>query len=164
MPVSVRPAVPAAARLFAGGIYLWFGLAKIIDVDLTIRSVRAYQILPEAIVPAFGTALPVVEMALGVLLVAGLVTRAAALATGLLSLAFFLAICSAWVRGLSIECGCFGNSGYTADPVPGYVRELVINALIIAACWWLIRRPASRFSLDSALGLSPPTVKELSHD
>ena len=145
-----------AARLIAGGIYTGFGLAKVSDIDGTIRSVRAYQILPEAIVPLFGTALPMAEIALGVLLLTGLTTRPAAIATGLLSLAFFSGIVSAWIRGLSIECGCFGNSGYTNDPVPGYIRELVINAVIIAACGWLIRRPASRFSLDSALRLSAP--------
>lgn len=148
-----------AARLVAGGIFAWFGLAKITDIDGTIRSVRAYQILPEAIVPLFGTALPVAEIALGALLLTGLTTRPAAIVTGLLSFAFFAGIASAWIRGLSIECGCFGNSGYTNNPVPGYICELVINAVIIAACGWLIRWPASRFSLDSALRLSPLSVK-----
>ncbi len=161
--MSVALSWPAlTARLVAGGIYLSFGFAKITDIDQAIRSVRAYRLLPEAIVPAAGTALPVIEMAVGVLLLAGLVTRAAAMAAGVMSLAFLTGICSAWARGLSIECGCFGNGGYTDNPVPGYIRELVINAVIIAACWWLIRRPASRFSLDSALGLSPETSTRFS--
>jgi uncharacterized membrane protein YphA (DoxX/SURF4 family) len=147
--------ISVAARLVAGGIYTGFGLAKITDIDGVIRSVRAYQLLPEVVVPAAGTVLPVIEIAIGVLLLTGLVTRAAAVLTGLFSLAFFIGVSSVWARGLSIECGCFGNGGYTSHPVPGYIRELVLNAVIIAASLWLIRRPASRFSLDVALRLVP---------
>jgi uncharacterized membrane protein YphA (DoxX/SURF4 family) len=165
MPIAPLPAavrnisltrarwVSTGARLAVGGVYTVFGLAKLVDIDTTIRSVRAYQLLPEGIVPSVGTALPLVEIAAGVLLLLGLVTRPAAVVTGLLSLAFFIGVASAWARGLSIECGCFGNGGYTSNPVPGYVRELAINTAMIVASLWLIARPASRFSLDGALRL-----------
>ena len=39
------------------------------------------------------------------------------------------------------------------DELPGYIRELVLNAVLILACGWLLRRPDSRWSLDSVLGL-----------
>lgn len=142
-------------RLLAGGVFLYTGFAKIQDVDETIRSVRNYQLLPEAIVPTVGSALPILELVLGGLLVAGLLTRFTAALTALASLAFFIGVASAWARGLQIECGCFGNGGYTADPVPGYVRELVLNAAIMLGCAWLIRYGAGRLSLDRRLGLTP---------
>jgi uncharacterized membrane protein YphA (DoxX/SURF4 family) len=151
-----------AARLLAGGVYTGFGLAKIGDVEGTIRSVRAYRLLPEAVVPTVGTALPAVEVAVGVLLLLGLLTRPAAVVTAVLSTCFVIGIATAWARGLSIECGCFGNGGSTNHPVPGYVRELLVNAGALACCGWLLARSAGRFSLDSALGLAghPPTTKE----
>lgn len=143
------------ARLLAGAVFLYSGWAKIQDIDETIRSVRNYQLLPEAVVPTVGSALPVLELLLAVLLLSGLLTRVVAVVTGVVSLAFFIGVASAWARGLQIECGCFGNSGFSNNPVPGYVRELVLNAAIMVACVWLLRRGPGRFALDQALGLSP---------
>lgn len=154
------PWVPLAARLLVGGVFLTFGTAKLLDLDTTIRSVRAYQLLPEAVVPAVGSALPLVEIGLGLLLVLGLLTRVAAVATALLSVAFVVGIASAWARGLSIECGCFGNGGFTNDPVPGYLRELVINAGVLLGCGLLLARGAGRLALDHALGLVVPASEE----
>ena len=146
--------VSTVARCAIGAVFAFSGFTKVVDIDGTIRAVRAYRLLPEAIVPTIGSGLPVLELALAVLLLGGLLTRVAAIITVPLSAAFFIGVASAWVRGLSIECGCFGNGGPTANPVPGYVRELVLNGLLILAAGWLIRRPASRWSLDTALGLS----------
>lgn len=145
--------VSTVARLVVGGVYLGSSLTKIGDIDGTIRTVRAYRLLPEAIAPTFGSALPIVELCLAGLLVAGLLTRIAAGLTIVMSAMFFFGVASAWARGLEIQCGCFGNNGAATHPVPGYVRELVLNAVLIAICVWLVRRPASGVSLDSALGL-----------
>lgn len=152
--MSKRDSFGPVVRLLAGGVFLYTGWAKIQDIDDTIRSVRNYQLLPEAIVPTVGSALPVLELILGALLVAGLLTRITATATGLLSLAFFIGVASAWARGLQIECGCFGNSGFTNNPVPGYVRELVLNGAIMLGCALLIRFGPGRLALDRALGLT----------
>ncbi len=140
-------------------MFLYTGWAKIQDIDDTIRSVRNYQLLPEAIVPTVGSALPVVELILGVLIVAGLLTRVTTVLVALTSLAFFIGVASAWARGLQIECGCFGNSGFTANPVPGYLRELVLNAAIMLGCAWLIRFGPGRVALDQALGLTPVALE-----
>jgi uncharacterized membrane protein YphA (DoxX/SURF4 family) len=153
--------VSVVLRVLAGGVFLYTGWAKLQDIDDTIRSVRNYQLLPEAIVPTVGSALPILELILGVLLVAGVLTRYVSVVTGLMSLAFFIGIVTAWARGLQIQCGCFGNSGFTPDPVPGYVRELVLNAAIMLACAWLFRAGAGRFALDEVLGLSP--AADLTH-
>ena len=141
------------ARFVVGAVFAFSGFTKVVDIDGTIRSVRAYRILPEAIVPTVGAGLPVLELGLAFLLLTGLLTRVAAIITVPVSAAFFIGVASAWARGLSIECGCFGNGGLTANPVPGYVRELVLNAVLMLAAGHLIRYPASRWSLDDVLGL-----------
>ena len=56
---------------------------------------------------------------MGALLLAGLLTRGAAAVAGLLMLVFVAGIASAWARGLSIDCGCFGTGGPVA---PGDTR------------------------------------------
>ena len=153
-----RPApetVSTVARLIAGGVFAVSGWAKVVDVEATVRSVRAYDLLPESLVRVTGTGLPVLELGLAALLLTGLATRLAAVLTAVLGATFLGAVASAWARGLSIECGCFGNGGYTANPVPGYVRELVLNTVLLGLAAWLLRHPASRFSLDGALRLTP---------
>lgn len=157
MFVSLRhDGASVAARLVVSGVFIGFGTTKLVDVDQTIRSVRAYRLLPEALVPTVGTALPLLEVLVGLLVLLGLLTRATASVAGLLSLAFVVGIVSAWARGLSIECGCFGTGGFTPDPVPGYLRELAINAVLVAACLRLLTRPPGRLSLDHLLGLTRP--------
>jgi uncharacterized membrane protein YphA (DoxX/SURF4 family) len=143
------------ARLLAGGVFAASGWTKVVDVEATVRSVRAYDLLPESLVRVTGTGLPVLELGLAALLLTGLATRLAAGVTALLGLVFLAGVSSAWARGLSIECGCFGNSGFTSNPVPGYVREIVLNTVLIGVAAWLLRHPASRFSLDGALRLTP---------
>jgi uncharacterized membrane protein YphA (DoxX/SURF4 family) len=149
--------VSTVARVLIGGVFAVSGWTKVVDIEATVRSVRAYDLLPESLVRVTGTGLPVLELGLAALLLTGLATRFAAAASGVASIAFLVGVGSAWARGLSIECGCFGNSGFTPDPVPGYVRELVLNTVIVALAAWLLRHPASRFSLDGALRLTPAT-------
>jgi uncharacterized membrane protein YphA (DoxX/SURF4 family) len=158
LPGLSPAAVSTLARLVAGGVFAVSGWVKIVDVEATVRSVRAYDLLPESLVRVLGTGLPVLELGLAALLLAGLATRLAAGITAVLAVVFAAAVASAWARGLSIECGCFGGGGFTANPVPGYVRELLIDTALLGLACWLLRHPASRFSLDGALRLTPPVT------
>ena len=72
---------------------------KLLHPAESVRAVRAYDLLPEAIVPAVGHLLPVVEIVIGACLVLGLLTRSTALVSGLLFVAFIIGISSAWARG-----------------------------------------------------------------
>lgn len=146
--------VSLVLRLAVGGVFIFSGYTKILDVNETIRSVRNYQLLPEAIVPTVGSALPILELLLAALLLVGVVSRISAVVTFLLSLAFFFGVSWAWAHGYKIECGCFGNGGFTSNPVPGFVRELVLNGFIMIACAWLFRRGPGRWSVDAWLGLT----------
>jgi uncharacterized membrane protein YphA (DoxX/SURF4 family) len=155
---AVAPLVSLGARLVLAAVFAASGWPKLTDPEGTLRSVRAFRLVPEAFVPAFGYALPAVELAVALLLLAGLVTRATALVVAGLLVMFVAGIAAAWARGLSIDCGCFGAAGATvADPVRGYVLDLLRDAALLALALWLAARPASPFSADRRLGLLPPT-------
>jgi uncharacterized membrane protein YphA (DoxX/SURF4 family) len=100
---------------------------------------------------AVGTVLPVVEIAVGLLLVAGLLTRAAAAAGGLLMLVFVGGIVSAWARGLSIDCGCFGTGGPVTPGETAYLPDLLRDLGLLALAAWLVVRPRTPLALDSLL-------------
>jgi uncharacterized membrane protein YphA (DoxX/SURF4 family) len=139
------------ARLVAGAVWLVAGYSKFSDPAATVRAVRAYQLLPESIVPTLGHLLPVVEMAVGVCLLLGLLTRAVAVISALLLLVFIFGISSAWVRGLQIECGCFGGGGLKENAARGYAVDIVRDIGLVLVSAWLVGFPRTRLSLDSLL-------------
>lgn len=139
------------ARLVTGGVWIVAGALKFPDPAASVRAVRAYDLLPEAIVPTVGHLLPVVEVVTGVALLVGLLTRPVAIVSSLLFAAFIVGIAAAWARGLSIDCGCFGGGGFDADAAEKYPGEIARDLGLLALSLWLVVRPSSRFSLDGTL-------------
>jgi uncharacterized membrane protein YphA (DoxX/SURF4 family) len=137
-----------AARLVLGVVFLVSGALKVVDPAQTRIAVRAYQLLPSELVGPVATGLPLLELVLGTLLVAGAFTRWAALASALLLLVLMTAVAQAWARGLSIDCGCFGGGGAVAKENTRYPQELArdLGAALLAS--WLVVRPRAALSVD----------------
>ena len=140
-----------AARLVIGGVWIAAGVLKLPDPAASVRAVRAYDLLPEAVVPMVGHLLPVVEVVVGTALVLGLLTRGGALVSALLFLLFVGAIASVWARGISIECGCFGGGGARQDASSSYPLEIVRDVGLLALSVFLVWSPRTRFALDRLL-------------
>ena len=140
------------ARLVVGGVWLAAGLLKLPDPTENVRAVRAYQLLPESLVPVVGHALPILEILVGVCLLAGVLVRANAVLSIVLLLAFIIGISSAWARGLSIDCGCFGGGGGPAENAQAkYPWELARDFGLLLLSGWLAYRPRTRWALDNQL-------------
>jgi uncharacterized membrane protein YphA (DoxX/SURF4 family) len=138
---QVRDVVGTVARLGLAAVFLVSGVLKAIDPDGTYVAVRAYDVLPKAAVAAVAVVLPWLEIALGLLLLAGLATRAVAVAGAGLLLVFVAGVTQAWARGLSIDCGCFGGGGVVDPGQAAYGRELLRDAGFLLLAGWLIVRP-----------------------
>jgi len=148
-----RPAdvVGLLARLTLGVVLIVAGGLKVTSPAVSARAVRAFQIIPYDIAGYVGYALPMVEILIGLLLVAGLFTRASAMVGGLLMLAFIVGIASAWMRGLTIDCGCFGGGGTIAAAQTQYGWDILRDAGLVACAAWLVVRPRTAYSLDQRL-------------
>jgi uncharacterized membrane protein YphA (DoxX/SURF4 family) len=144
---AITPWVSTAMRLVLGVVLLVAGAAKVIDPQASVAAVRAYELLPGGLVTAVGWGLPFLELVLGVLLLAGIGVRPAALATAVLLTVFIAAVASAAARGLSIDCGCFGGGGPVPPGQTAYAREILRDLALLAAAVWLVVRPQSRLSL-----------------
>ncbi|MFZ2503434.1 MAG: MauE/DoxX family redox-associated membrane protein [Nocardioides sp.] len=143
------------ARLIVGGVWIVAGALKLPDPAGSVRAVRAYELLPEAVVPLVGYALPAVEIAVGLALVVGFLTRPAAVTSAALFVVFIVGISAAWARGLQIDCGCFGGGGFDADATAKYPWEIARDVGLLALSAFLAIRPRTPFSLDTLLAPSP---------
>jgi uncharacterized membrane protein YphA (DoxX/SURF4 family) len=140
------------ARMLVGGVWVVAGVLKLPDPNENVRAVRAYDLLPESVVPVVGHALPILEILVGVCLLLGLLTRVAAVVSAVLLVAFVVGIASAWGRGLSIECGCFGGgAGPAADAAAKYPWEIARDVGLLALSAWLVRRPHTPWATDNRL-------------
>jgi uncharacterized membrane protein YphA (DoxX/SURF4 family) len=140
------------ARLVVGGVWVAAGVLKAPDPAGNVRAVRAYQLLPEPLVPVVGHGLPIVEILVGGCLLLGLLTRVTAVLSALMLLAFVIGISSVWARGLSIECGCFGGgAGPTTDASAKYPWEITRDVGLLLLSAWLAWRPRTSWAVDNPL-------------
>lgn len=143
-----------AARIGLVVVWTWASLSKLPDPDGSVRAVRAFRILPEALAVPVGFGLPVLELAMAALLALGLFTRVSGVLTVVLMGLFVIGIASAWARGLSIDCGCFGGGGDVDPSETNYPAEIARDLLFAAMGAYLVWRPGTPWSLDRRLGLT----------
>ena len=148
---AAAPWVSTAARLVLGGVFVVAGWLKVIDPQSSVAAVRAYRLLPDSVATIVGWGLPFAEIALGILLLAGIATRVAAAVAAVLLIVFIAAVVSAAARGLSIDCGCFGGGGEVAPGQTAYGVEIVRDLGLLLLAFWLVWHPSSRLALDQLL-------------
>jgi uncharacterized membrane protein YphA (DoxX/SURF4 family) len=139
------------ARMVVGIVWVWAALAKLPDPAGSVRAVRAYDLLPEAIVPTIGHGLPMVEVLVGAILVLGIFTRPTSVVSSLMFVAFVIGIASAWARGLQIDCGCFGGGGFDASATSKYPWEIARDGGLLLLSLYLVWRPRTPLSVDNLL-------------
>lgn len=97
-------------RLVIGGAFIWAAATKVTELQRFGTEIANYQLLPPVFVPWFAVALPGIELVAGVACLAGVRTRAAVIVLTALTLVFIVALTQALVRGINLECGCFGGA------------------------------------------------------
>lgn len=137
------------ARFALGGVLLVAGALKIPTPYKAAAAMRAYELLPNSLASFFGYILPWFEVGLGLLLILGVASRISGVIGGLLMLLFIAAIASAWARGLSIDCGCFGGGGQIDPKETKYLEEIIRDIGLALCGFYLYFRPHSRFALDN---------------
>jgi uncharacterized membrane protein YphA (DoxX/SURF4 family) len=147
--------VSTSARLILAGVLLAAGVLKAIDPAESVAAVRAYELVPSPLSTLIGWGLPFLEIGLGLLLLVGLHTRAAAILSAVLLVILLAAVISVAARGLSIDCGCFGGGGPVAPGETRYTSEIVRDIGLLLLSVWLAWRPRTRFSLDRWDGEQP---------
>src|SRR5882762_682810 len=117
-------------------------------------SIDAYQLLPEWAVLTLARIIPWLELLLGILLALGYGLRYAAAGATLLLGLFFGVMLHAYVKGMGIDCGCFGL-GEKISPF-----TLTRDGLLVAMSFTLalIATPKVSNSFVGQVGNLPPIV------
>ncbi len=110
-PADASTCLNWTLRLLVGGAFLAAGALKIADPAKFALDVANYRLAPHEMINLVAILVPWVEVAAGSFVLAGIWVRAAALVIASLTAMFSIVIVSALVRGLNIECGCFGTVG-----------------------------------------------------
>jgi uncharacterized membrane protein YphA (DoxX/SURF4 family) len=129
-----------ALRLMLALVFLYAAYTKLRQPwMLFAMSIDAYQILPQWAVLLLGHWLPWIELLIGIFLAAGILLRyTAAASTGLL-VVFFALMIRAFVKGMAIDCGCFGIG--EAISARTLLRDGLLLVLSIALTILAARRP-----------------------
>src|SRR6266849_815504 len=96
-------------RIALGAIFVYAAWSKLKDPwALFAMAIDSYQVLPTWAVESLARTLPWIELLIGALLIVGRWMRVSTAAASLLLLVFFSLMVRAYVKGLEINCGCFG--------------------------------------------------------
>lgn len=116
-----------------GALFILSGWLKITNLKGFAESVAGFELLPATAVSLITFTLPPLEILLGILLFFPAGKRVASLGLLLLCSGFTLGLAQAIARGLSVDCGCFGDF----DPVSKYPLLALLRALLLgtASAW-----------------------------
>jgi len=144
-------AVVLVVRVVLGAIFVVAGASKVGHAAEFAQQIAAFRLLPQPVIAPMALVLPFLEIMLGGYLVIGLFTRAAAWVAALLLLMFDGAIASAVVRGMTLNCGCFGTHDTTVTTWTEVARDAVFVLLAV----FVALRPPGMLSLDRRIGIEP---------
>jgi uncharacterized membrane protein YphA (DoxX/SURF4 family) len=128
-------------RLILAAIFLFAAWVKLKEPWwMFAASIDSYQLVAPSVSIFVARTLPWFELLLGVLLVVGFRLRWVAIASSGLLLFFWLSMFRAWLKGMEIDCGCFGP-GEAISPKT-LVRDGAMLALAVFVVWGTFRRAA----------------------
>jgi putative oxidoreductase len=101
-------AVLLAFRIVLGGLFVYAGAVKALAPLDFAQDIRNYDLVGPSLSFMAAVVLPWLEILAGAFLIAGVWKRGAALIISALLVFFVALIVVTMVRGLDIDCGCFG--------------------------------------------------------
>ncbi len=127
------------ATLALAGVFAYAGTSKMAAPWSFADSIADYHVFPERCINLIALSLPPLELLCGLaLLWPPLRREAAAVILGLCGI-FLMLLGQAWVRGISVDCGCFGEGD--ARVGAALWVPLARDVAIAAVAAWLYLRP-----------------------
>ena len=136
--INIRAYLLLIARLIISGTFLLAALPKIQDPVAFNASVEGFRVISGGLAIWVALVLPWLELVIGFGLLIPLIRRSSGILISILLIAFIGLHASAWIRGLDISCGCFGEN--ELSKAPNYFWLILRNvALLLATICVVIR-------------------------
>jgi len=121
--------VGIVAEILVGLAFLWAGYLKLLDPNAFLSAILTYDVFSYELSAVASLWVPYLELCVGACLVFRVLKRGARFwAVGLL-LVFIVLLAQAAVRGLDVDCGCFGSSVSSAES--GFVWPITRDLLML---------------------------------
>lgn len=129
-----HPIVLLVMRWSIAGVFLYAGWQKVVAPLSFADSIASFELLPPVVINVVALSLPPFEILLAGALVVPFKRRAAAVGLLMLVLVFMLALASAMMRGIAVDCGCFGSE----DPSSAAAGHALLRDIpFLLALLWL---------------------------
>lgn len=102
-------------RLILGVIFIYASFYKIIEPIDFAKSIWYYHMVPGSLINLMALILPWLEFVVGICLILGIFYRGAVLWVNIMIVLFMIALTTAVIKGISIDCGCFKASAAGSD-------------------------------------------------
>ena len=136
--------------VFLSALFGYAGVVKVLAPGEFLSDILSYRILPYPLAQLAAFLIPALECVCAVSIYFTRWRRAAVWWLLLLMLAFSISLLSAWIRGLDISCGCFGQSHASANYPVFLLRDLGLICACVVILWL-------EASTKKDVGLESPT-------
>ncbi len=120
------------SRIVLSGIFLYTGYIKLRSPLQFAAVLAGYQLFPDSLILPMADYFPWVEIALGVLLLAGWKIRYVAVAACALLASFLTVLSITYFRGIDANCGCFSFEDRISPLTLGRDTLILLPALFLA--------------------------------
>lgn len=131
--VLTHPRSVLLAQVAVGLLFLAAALAKIGDAGAFARQIHYYRLLPFGLENLLAITLPWIELLAALAILLRLRPQAGSVVVAGLMALFVAVVAAAVVRGLDIECGCFGTADAGRVGVVKLLENLGLLALAVIA-------------------------------
>jgi uncharacterized membrane protein YphA (DoxX/SURF4 family) len=132
-------------RWVIGLVFIYAAIDKIVHPDQFARIIHNYHIAPGNLVNIGALFMPTLEILAGLMLITGFWEKSATVVVTGLLLAFVIALSTALVRGVNIECGCFSTTSKAKGPV---IDLIIRDLLMLIGCALILVAKKSFLSYD----------------
>lgn len=143
---KVLEAISAIARFWMGIMWIYAGATKLGNRLYMTQIIEAYEIFTPEWSSFLATIIGPLEIAGGLFLLLGLFLKKSAMVGTFVLVLFIIGISQAWMRGLEISCGCFGEEEVDNYPLE-YATTIIRDIFYIFLHIWIFKRPFKRFAL-----------------
>ena len=118
-------------------MFIYAGVIKVIEPLVFADSVAGFRMLPNGWITPVALVLPMLEVLVGLAMVVGLRRRTCARILTVLCAVFAVALIQALVRGIEVDCGCFGSgAASTLKTFWALARDFGLGAVAVWLGWF----------------------------